>query len=61
MNAVHDPAITAAVSEMIPLLRTMHTDNLDTTLDKIDEIRHRLSSEQAELEVVAMLISIGEI
>jgi len=55
------PEVTTAVSEMIPLLRTMNTSNIDEVYQRINAIRKSLSSEQDELTVVSTLIVIGEI
>jgi hypothetical protein len=55
------PAVKSAVEEMIPLLHDMTILNLDSTFEKIDEIRKSLDNEQDELEVISLLITIGEI
>jgi len=55
------PAVKSTVEEMVPLLHNMTISNLDSTFEKIDEIRKTLGNEQDELEVVSILITIGEL
>lgn len=56
-----NPEVKKAVDTLVPLLRSMTTTNLGQTMDEIDVIRQGLHGEQDELQVVAILISLGEI
>jgi hypothetical protein len=55
------PTIEAAVNKMVPLLHDMTVYNLGDTFAIIDEIRKTLPTEQDELQVISLLISLGEL